>query len=430
MERKLFITGGDELHPTEMHVGTITVIDEPLKKFARENPQFAVIYLSISNMGRIEILLDPARVSEIKAFLLSKILEYLEMDSLDHELIRIYRNLNDDLVLFLPSKILSDQKFNPETVNLFSEALLIYLRQTFRTKFDEEIVSLVGLSIGWSWATTSSEISEERQIIDNIIEAKSRISRLKNREKERLAKKVRNVIRLRRVKIAYQPIINLRNLKIVGYEALARVNFPELANPQVLFQIAEESSQVWDLSRLCRARAIERLGELPKEALLFINFHPEDFYDTNILYGASSEALFKVEAKRIVIELTERSAVRDFVLFKKSWESLKERGFSFAIDDLGSGYSSLELIASLRPDYIKFDISLIRGIAQSSTKQALLRTLAHFSREIGAISVAEGVETKQELDILRGYDCDLVQGFYFARPSQVIVTEIQIETQA
>ena len=119
-----------------------------------------------------------------------------------------------------------------------------------------------------------------------------------------------------------------------------------------------------------------------------------------------------------MLEITERVAITEWQAFRACLGSLREAGVRVAIDDMGSGYSSLRTVAEIEPDYLKFDLSLVSDIHHSAIKRELLGALVTLARNIAARSIAEGVEKLEELAVVRGMGIDYGQGFFFARPAE------------
>jgi EAL domain-containing protein (putative c-di-GMP-specific phosphodiesterase class I) len=117
-----------------------------------------------------------------------------------------------------------------------------------------------------------------------------------------------------------------------------------------------------------------------------------------------------------VLEITERTAIRDYPQFQEYIKVFRERGFKFAVDDAGSGYAGLGSIANLDPDYIKLDISLISNIDTNFLKQNLVETLVRFAENHGGMVVAEGVERREEFETVKQLGVHLTQGFLFHKP--------------
>jgi len=118
-----------------------------------------------------------------------------------------------------------------------------------------------------------------------------------------------------------------------------------------------------------------------------------------------------------VLEITERTAIKDYPKFRERLKIFREMGYRFAVDDAGSGYAGLGSIANLEPDFIKLDISLINAIDTNFIKQNLVETMVRFANDHGAMVIAEGVERAEEFKTVRDLGVHLVQGFFLHRPS-------------
>jgi EAL domain-containing protein (putative c-di-GMP-specific phosphodiesterase class I) len=200
---------------------------------------------------------------------------------------------------------------------------------------------------------------------------------------------------------------------VFGYEALARGRLRALRSPEVMFEVAEEADLVWELSRLCRAQAVAGMRDrLAKGQLLFLNVDPHDFADP----AFTEDSLGVLEPHCVVIEITERTAIKDYPKFRERLRAFREIGYRFAVDDAGSGYAGLGSIANLEPDFIKLDMSLINAIDTNFIKQNLVETMVRFANDQGAMVIAEGVERAEEYETVRGLGVHLVQGFFIHRP--------------
>ena len=129
----------------------------------------------------------------------------------------------------------------------------------------------------------------------------------------------------------------------------------------------------------------------------------------------------------VVFEITEREAIENYELFNKAAQYYKELGFAIAVDDTGSGFSSLETVVELKPDYIKIDISLIRGIKKNILKQELIKAILNLSAKMNSMVIAEGIETEEELNVLREIGVTIGQGFLFARPGPAFPELLQTD---
>lgn len=223
------------------------------------------------------------------------------------------------------------------------------------------------------------------------------------------------------ITMVYQPIVSLRSQQLLGFEALARGPVDSFfTTPNNLFTYAEKFNMLYQLETLCREKAILSANSILDGRKLFININPQVVNDPNFKRGRTRQILQDagIDPLNVVLELTERSAIEDYNSFKAAIEYYRKQGFLLGIDDVGAGYSNLQTVAELRPEYMKIDMSLVRGVDASPAKKALLETIAIFAQRINTKTVAEGIETIEELKALLEIGIDFGQGYLFARPSQ------------
>jgi EAL domain-containing protein (putative c-di-GMP-specific phosphodiesterase class I) len=215
----------------------------------------------------------------------------------------------------------------------------------------------------------------------------------------------------------YQPIVDCEHRVVFANEALCRGTLEGLRFPDVIFGVAERTQRVWELGRVLRDLVAADLEASPDmSSLLFMNVHPDDIDDPVFLEQALSGPLRR-HASRVVVELTERAAIRDYRRVKAVFATLRRCGYRLAIDDLGSGYAGLTALAELEPDFIKFDMGLVRDLHMHPVKQRLIKRMHEFAIEIGAETISEGVETVEERDAVLRTGCTKMQGYLFARPA-------------
>ncbi|MEW5762897.1 MAG: GGDEF domain-containing protein [Bacillota bacterium] len=224
----------------------------------------------------------------------------------------------------------------------------------------------------------------------------------------------------RNIHIVYQPIVALDSGQVIGYEALCRG--PEgsfFAGPLNLFAYAEKTNQLYALEKIAREKAMAGLAQDLRQQRLFINISPQVVYDPTFRADEIRAYLEQVGAgpERVVFEITERTSIEDFRAFRRSLEHFRLHGFKVAVDDAGSGYSSLHAIAELQPDFIKIDLSLIRDLDKQPTKRILVETFLTFAQKTGSQIIAEGIEAADELVCLRKIGIPLGQGYFLARPA-------------
>jgi EAL domain-containing protein (putative c-di-GMP-specific phosphodiesterase class I)/CheY-like chemotaxis protein len=216
--------------------------------------------------------------------------------------------------------------------------------------------------------------------------------------------------------IAYQPIVRWPEPLVFGYEALVRSGSPALPTPGLLFDAAERLGRVQELGMRIRDVVSRSLPTAPADAVIFINLHALDLTHESLY---SAEAPLAPYAKRIVLEVTERSSLQRIGDLRARMDRLRAQGFRIAVDDLGAGYAGLSSFSQLEPDIVKLDMSLVRGVDTSTSKSSLVRSMLQVcTQELGMRVVCEGVETAAERDTLVRLGADLLQGYLFAKPER------------
>jgi EAL domain-containing protein (putative c-di-GMP-specific phosphodiesterase class I) len=188
---------------------------------------------------------------------------------------------------------------------------------------------------------------------------------------------------------------------------------PSLPHPGAILAAAERLDAVHALGRRVRGLTAAAFADAPADALLFVNLHPRDLLDAELFEQGTPLGGF---AKRVVLEITERSTIDEIKDIHARVATLREQGFRLAIDDLGAGYAGLSSLAALKPEIVKLDMSLIRDVHTSDVRRRLVASMTSLCKEMKMLVVAEGVEAKEERDCVVGLGCELLQGYLFAKP--------------
>jgi EAL domain-containing protein (putative c-di-GMP-specific phosphodiesterase class I) len=215
--------------------------------------------------------------------------------------------------------------------------------------------------------------------------------------------------------MAYQPIVSLQERRVYAYEALVRSDDASLSRPDLLLDAAERLGRLHELGRRIRAAVTRGIDAAPAGTLLFVNLRSEDLEDDELSAGCSP---LSSVAGRVILEVTERNSIEGVRNLPDRIAALRRLGFGIAVDDLGAGYAGLSTLAQLQPDVVKLDMSLVRDIDCNSTKREIVTSMTRLCRQLGMRVVSEGVETERERDVLVAADCDLLQGYLFARPQR------------
>ncbi len=222
------------------------------------------------------------------------------------------------------------------------------------------------------------------------------------------------------VRTLFQPIVNLTNGQVIGYEALSRgPKGSILEGPLDMLRVAEKHNLLWEIELLFRRKSIERSIKIDKDKLLFINVDPNIIKDKKFEKGFTKDFLaeYGISPKTVIFEITERTAIADYMNFRAVLDNYKEQGYKIAIDDVGSGYSGMKTITETQPNYIKIDMDLIRNIDSDSLKRAIMQSFVKLGESTGIRLIAEGIETKQELKTLIQMGVYAGQGYLLQRPA-------------
>ena len=259
-------------------------------------------------------------------------------------------------------------------------------------------------------------------VYDGVVKATERIreSLSGNRDWE-LRCELERLLAESSIKSVYQPIVRLGDGRVFGYEALTRCPEGSLFDgPLALFRFAENNQMALALDRLARETAIRHSPALGAVQKIFINVTMSIINDPHFVSGQTVRWLSEkgMFPGQVVFELTERSSIDDFEAAKKILGHYRSQGYEIAIDDAGAGYSSLQSIVELSPDYIKVDRSLVRLADKDEMKKHMLRTFVRFAKKMNIRTVAEGIERPEELRLLRAMGFDFAQGYLIGRPSE------------
>lgn len=222
------------------------------------------------------------------------------------------------------------------------------------------------------------------------------------------------------LKTVFQPIVRASDFSLFGYEGLTRGINPDglLLSPTKLFSGAKTLDLLFNLDRQCRESVIARAAERQLEGKLFLNFVPTAIYDPDECLKSTAEAVTAsgLNPENIVFEVVESERVEDYSHLKKILRYYKEQGYQTALDDVGSGFSTIEAYHALGTEYVKIDMNIIRNIHHNSGNQAFLDRIMQLKHRYGVKILAEGVEYEPECQYLVANGVDYLQGYYFGKP--------------
>jgi EAL domain-containing protein (putative c-di-GMP-specific phosphodiesterase class I) len=215
----------------------------------------------------------------------------------------------------------------------------------------------------------------------------------------------------------FQPIIDYRTLEVTGYEILGRSRLFGLNTPHAMFSAAAVLDLESELSRLMRTEGMQCAAMLPGDPLMFVNTHPAELVESGVLEFSLRELRECAPQARIVLEIHE-AAVTCVRQMREMRALLNELNMGLAYDDFGAGQARIVELGECPPDYLKFDIELIRDVDHASPeRQRMLASLVQIVHDLGIASLAEGVETEAEHEACRQMGFHYAQGFYYGKPA-------------
>lgn len=218
----------------------------------------------------------------------------------------------------------------------------------------------------------------------------------------------------RRFHPVFQPIVDLRNGRLLGVEALTRFDMPGGHGPDQWFRAAQAEGIGVDLDLVAVLGILDAADRLDLGTTLTMNVSPATIADPRL-----RDLLLTHPHGPVVLEITEHEVIENYTALKTQLACLRQDGIRFAVDDAGAGFSSLHHIVELAPELIKLDASLVQRVATSSVRQALGRAMAAFADQIGATLVVEGIETEDDLRVWRALGATAAQGYLLGRPGDL-----------
>jgi EAL domain-containing protein (putative c-di-GMP-specific phosphodiesterase class I)/ActR/RegA family two-component response regulator len=245
--------------------------------------------------------------------------------------------------------------------------------------------------------------------------------KLRDERKNKVLQELSRIIDNELVEPYFQPIYLLKPFRLLGLEVLSRPPDDSfIRTSEELFKSAIKHDMYYALEVLCWRKACEMVSLKTRHEQLFFNCHP--FIVENGKFGAVKIIFEKsqIPFSNIVLEITERSAIHDHAVYYNRLDDFRRSGFTFAVDDVGGGYSSLESIVITKPEIVKIDQHIIRDLHQDPIKRSIVKFIVSFCRENTIVSIAEGIENQEEYNTVLQLGVDAAQGFFLYRPTACI----------
>ncbi len=324
----------------------------------------------------------------------------------------------DEYIIFL-SKKREDLEFSPTDLENLCDRITEYLNDSITSITFQYLRGRPKIVVGYAVVIHNPLIRDERLMNKLIEDAKLMSTYQDFKRLMRNKEKLQELILKESIRTFFHPIVDLMNNSVIGYEALTRGPAgTEYEHPYILFDVAEDADLLFELDQLCRKKALENAKGLSPGLKLFVNCLPSAVLDPKFrdVYLRDCLRDLGLDPSTIVLEVTERQAIEQYDLFMEAAQYYADMGFAIAVDDTGAGYSSLETVVELKPQYIKLDISIVREIDKNILKQELIKAIVGLSRQMRSTVIAEGIETVGELNALKEIGVRFGQGFLFAKP--------------
>lgn len=318
----------------------------------------------------------------------------------------------------------------PEDVNRFAHEVISAISEPFDLQNGD--ICRVSASIGYS--SRRFDVGEAKHLLeqadfalfrakesnrDMVMEFSSKHAGIKRRE-IRIQQAFKNADLDKEIYLLFQPVVNSSSGEVSYWEALARWDSPEIGtvSPGEFVPIAEKAGLTQEMTKVIFDKAIRQLREWPENFGVSVNLSAQDVNSPKCIDSLINKLadLPPALCRRVSIEVTESSLLTDFAEVRNNLLRFRELGVQIALDDFGTGFSSLRYLQELEFDTIKIDRSFISSISESEKSFGLVRTISRLCRTLSVACVAEGVETREQLEFVRSAGCTLVQGYFYAKP--------------
>jgi EAL domain-containing protein (putative c-di-GMP-specific phosphodiesterase class I) len=384
-----------------------------------ERGSLGIIVLDASSMGTVEDEYGSDAYAEVRRRLFKIMGEQRGKDFRTDDLLALDQARGLQFIIFLDRK---RRRSNPTTLadlKLVRSRVMASLAPNLARAAFPYIKTPPPVEVGYAMAVHNPLIHPERIMRRALADALDYAAHSRRADQILVRERLQDIILRERVITAYQPIMRLKERTVLGFEALSRgPRGSGLEGADALFGAATEHNLLVELDRLCRKRALLSSGRIPTNAKIFVNTLPATIRDPQFRGKALIDFLDKAQVApdRIVIEITEKLVIDNYNLFRETMAYFTDLGMSFAVDDVGAGYSGLESIARLKPTFLKIDMLLVRDVHVSLVNREMVKAIIALGQGIGSEVIAEGIQTDDEIRALIDMGIDWGQGYVLARP--------------
>jgi EAL domain-containing protein (putative c-di-GMP-specific phosphodiesterase class I)/GGDEF domain-containing protein len=407
------------LHDRTTGLPAFPVLIDRLRTLLDDRREIGVLHLTPENLDLVESLYGWQVYDRVRARIAFVLRESLGGPLPQGALLALSGVADDRFVAFIPAR--SDgREVEPAFLARTGEELCKRLREAFDDDAFAGLSPRIEFRAGHALISQSPFYRFERRVYGAIDEARSYDERRRASRESSWDGELRRIIRDSAVDTVFQPVVDLRTRAVLGFEAFARgPRDSAFEQPNALFSLSDRFGVAADLDRICREAALRALALSGRRGKVFLNALPRSVTAEPWPSAGWVELLEAVPLDRddLVLEFSERAATEDVDGFARAVESVRGAGFGVALDDIGTGWASQAVLQRVRPDYLKLDVTLVRDIHRDLIKQELLASVIRIAEQLGAVVIAEGVETADELAVLVEAGARYGQGFLFAEPA-------------
>ncbi|HHQ47925.1 MAG TPA: EAL domain-containing protein, partial [Acidobacteria bacterium] len=380
------------LFDPETQLPSLPAVLDEVRRLLGEQGAVQVLLIRIEQEQSLESVVGWERYDTLLRHVANYLREALSVSHGADSILCQMRVRCDRFLIFL-----ADRRQSSRLLELLSEPIEI------KPEDGEGDALTVGVRVGHGDIRLRPALRIERCIYAGIAEAATDFNRRGEELDLSRLRELHSILHERRVSTVFQPIVRLPQRTVVGYEALSRGPEGSYLQPaERLLGFAERSGLLGELEMLCVEKALAASHRLPLGSTVFLNlsYHGLEYLERESKGLAHLVRQAGWSPRECVLEITEHTYAEDPERIKQRILRLRQQGFRVAIDDMGTGFSSLNTLAELRPDYIKLDHMLVRGVAKEPIKRNLISAITGFARTSQALVIAEGVEHEEEISAL------------------------------
>jgi EAL domain-containing protein (putative c-di-GMP-specific phosphodiesterase class I) len=383
------------------------------------HPSVGVIYLQLGKFSGLESAYGWELFGEILRASAGALKPWSVSGEWKNRILSIHFNNVDGFYL-----VVTMNGLKSETPHLLLELVAHQLRDLLYnalcSQFGRHVIELLGVFQSSLRLEHDPRVRVSRQLHRAFKDVARLVNRSERKEQDTLEQEVRTIITQRIIHTVFQPIVHLPSQQRVGYEALTRG--PEgslLENPEPLFSAARDNSLLMELESICQSSAFDSIVAFKPQGRIFVNTS-SNFITHPLFLKRLKETVLKKLIPSLVFEITEKEAIENYHDFRNAIDPVRKAGVRLAVDDAGSGYADLESIAELRPEYIKIANSITRHISRDLIKQEIVSSFLGLGLKLRSTVIAEGIETREDFQVLKRLGVEFGQGYFLGRPAQLV----------